>query len=45
MWAIILAELKMRGPLVALIAMWVPEVGGTMLKGNGISDCQSDHSK
>lgn len=28
-----------------LIAVWVPKVGYTMLKGNGTFDCQSEHSK
>lgn len=40
MWAIILSELKMRGGMVPLTAVRLPEVGCTMLKGNGIFDCK-----
>ena len=31
--------------MVPLTAAWLPQVGCTMLEGNGVFDCQSEHSK
>lgn len=31
--------------MVPLIAIWLPEVGCAVPKGDGIFDCQSEHSK